>query len=136
MLRAMPIRGGSSVYGAAMQRVTGIGGFFFRARDPAGLAAWYEANLGISSTDTAWSWTQQAGPTVFAPFPTDTDYFGRLEQQTMLNFRVDDLDAMLEQLRATVDDEVAEASYGRFGHAVDPEGNRFELWQPGEIPER
>ena len=122
-----------------MQRVTGIGGFFFRARDPAGLAAWYEANLGISSTDTAWSWSQQAGPTVFAPFPTDTDYFGRLEQQTMLNFRVDDLDAMLEQLRAAgaaVDDEVAEASYGRFGHAVDPEGNRFELWQPGEIPER
>jgi predicted enzyme related to lactoylglutathione lyase len=122
-----------------MQRVTGIGGFFFRARDPAGLAAWYEANLGISSTATAWSWSQQAGPTVFAPFPTDTDYFGRLEQQTMLNFRVDDLDAMLEQLRAagaTVDDEVAEASYGRFGHAVDPEGNRFELWQPGEIPER
>ncbi len=122
-----------------MQRVTGIGGFFFRARDPAGLAAWYEANLGISSTETAWSWTQQAGPTVFAPFPTDTDYFGRLEQQTMLNFRVDDLDAMLDQLRAagaTVDDEVAEASYGRFGHAVDPEGNRFELWQPGEIPER
>ena len=122
-----------------MQRVTGIGGFFFRARDPAGLAAWYEANLGISSTDTAWSWSQQAGPTVFAPFPTDTDYFGRLEQQTMLNFRVDDLDAMLEQLRAagaTVDDEVAEASFGRFGHAVDPEGNRFELWQPGEIPER
>ena len=121
-----------------MQRVTGIGGFFFRARDPAGLAAWYEANLGISSTDTAWSWSQQAGPTVFAPFPTDTDYFGRLEQQTMLNFRVDDLDAMLEQLRAagaTVDDEVAEASFGRFGHAVDPEGNRFELWQPGEIPE-
>jgi predicted enzyme related to lactoylglutathione lyase len=122
-----------------MQRVTGIGGFFFRARDPAGLAAWYEANLGISSTETAWSWSQQAGPTVFAPFPTDTDYFGRLEQQTMLNFRVDDLDAMLDQLRAagaTVDDEVAEASYGRFGHAVDPEGNRFELWQPGEIPER
>jgi predicted enzyme related to lactoylglutathione lyase len=122
-----------------MQRVTGIGGFFFRARDPAGLAAWYEANLGISSRATAWSWSQQAGPTVFAPFPTDTDYFGRLEQQTMLNFRVDDLDAMLEQLRAagaTVDDEVAEASYGRFGHAVDPEGNRFELWQPGEIPER
>jgi predicted enzyme related to lactoylglutathione lyase len=122
-----------------MQRVTGIGGFFFRARDPAGLAAWYEANLGISSTKTAWSWTQQAGPTVFAPFPTDTDYFGRLEQQTMLNFRVDDLDAMLDQLRAagaTVDDEVTEASYGRFGHAVDPEGNRFELWQPGEIPER
>jgi predicted enzyme related to lactoylglutathione lyase len=121
-----------------MQRVTGIGGFFFRAKDPAGLAAWYEANLGIPSRDTKWSWTQQAGPTVFAPFPTDTDYFGGMEQQTMLNFRVDDLDAMLEQLRAagaTVDDEVSEASYGRFGHAVDPEGNRFELWQPTEVPE-
>ena len=128
-----------SVYGATMQRVTGIGGFFFRAKDPAGLAAWYEANLGIPSMDTKWSWTQQAGPTVFAPFPTDTDYFGGLEQQTMLNFRVDDLDAMLAQLRAagaTVDDEVSEASYGRFGHAVHPEGNRFELWQPGEVPER
>ena len=72
-----------------MQRVTGIGGFFFRAKDPAGLAAWYEANLGIPSMDTKWSWTQQAGPTVFAPFPTDTDYFGGLEQQTMLNFRVE-----------------------------------------------
>lgn len=127
------------MYGATMQRVTGIGGFFFRATDPAGLAAWYEANLGIPSMDNEWSWTQQAGPTVFAPFPTDTDRFGGLEQQTMLNFRVDDLDAMLEQLRAagaTVDDEVSEASYGRFGHAVDPEGNRFELWQPGELPER
>ena len=76
---------------------------------------------------------QEAGPTVFAPFPADTDYFGRREQQVMLNFRVTDLDAMLEQLRAagaSVDDDVVEESYGRFCHASDPEGNRFELWQP------
>jgi predicted enzyme related to lactoylglutathione lyase len=121
-----------------VERVVGIGGYFFRATDPVGLAAWYEANLGITSMATAWSWTQEAGPTVFAPFPADTDYFGGPDQQTMLNFRVPDLDAMLAQLRAggaVVDDEVSEASYGRFGHAVDPEGNRFELWEPQDVPE-
>ena len=120
-----------------MERVLGIGGFFFRARNPEVLAAWYEKHLGITSMATKWSWEQEAGPTVFAPFPSDTDYFGRMDQQTMLNFRVPNLDAMLGQLRATgvtVEDETSEAPYGRFGHATDPEGNRFELWEPWEIP--
>jgi predicted enzyme related to lactoylglutathione lyase len=115
-----------------MERVSGIGGFFFRAQDPEALGAWYEQNLGISVTSPA-PWVQEAGMTVFAPFPADTDYFGRREQQVMLNFRVPDLDAMLAQLRAagaTVEDDVIDESYGRFGYAVDPEGNRFELWQP------
>ncbi len=70
---------------------------------------------------------------MFAPFEADTEYFGRMDQQTMLNFRVNDLDAMLAQLRAVgalVEDKVVEESYGRFGYATDPEGNRFELWQP------
>ena len=122
----------------SMERVLGIGGYFFRAKDPEALAAWYETSLGITSMSTSWSWEQEAGLTVFAPFPADTDYFGRSDQQTMLNFRVADLDAMLTQLReagASVEDEISEASFGRFGHAVDPEGNRFELWQPSEMPE-
>jgi predicted enzyme related to lactoylglutathione lyase len=86
---------------------------------------------------TRWSWDQEAGPTVFTPFPSDTDYFGRDDQQVMLNFRVADLDAMLAQLRAsgaTVHGDVIEESYGRFAHASDPEGNRFELWQQLETP--
>jgi predicted enzyme related to lactoylglutathione lyase len=121
-----------------VERALGIGGFFFRSADPEGLAVWYETNLGITSMESGWSWNQEAGPTVFAPFPADTGYFGRSEQQTMLNFRVSNLDAMLTQLRAggaLVDDEISEASYGRFGHATDPEGNRFELWEAWEIPE-
>ena len=121
-----------------MERVSGIGGLFFRAKDPEALAAWYESSLGIASMQSRWSWEQEAGPTVFAPFPADTYYFGRSDQQTMLNFRVADLDAMLAQLRAAgavVEDEIAEASYGRFAHASDPEGNRFELWEPADVPE-
>ncbi len=121
-----------------MERAVGIGGYFFRADDPEALAAWYEVNLGISSMASGGSWEQEAGPTVFAPFPADTEYFGRRDQQTMLNFRVTNLDSMLAQLRAagaSVEDETAEASFGRFGHAVDPEGNRFELWEPWEIDE-
>jgi glyoxylase I family protein len=117
----------------SLEKVEGIGGYFFRAKDPLGLARWYEANLGISvypATDE-W-WMQQGGPTVLAPFEQDTEYFGRADQQAMVNFRVRDLDAMLAQLRAAgarVSDEIQEASYGRFGWATDPEGNRFELWQ-------
>lgn len=120
-----------------MERVLGIGGYFFRAKDPDALAAWYEANLGITGVASGRPWEQEAGMTVFAPFAADTDYFGRMDQQTMLNFRVASLEAMLAQLRAAgvvVEDEIIDESYGRFGYAVDPEGNRFELWEPLEPP--
>jgi glyoxylase I family protein len=118
-----------------MERVTGIGGMFFRARDPDALARWYAEHLGIDNQleggDTIW-W-QERGPTVFAPFPADTDYFGRPEQAWMLNLRVRDLDVMVAQLRAAgvrIDSQETEEGAGRFAWLVDPEGNRIELWEP------
>jgi catechol 2,3-dioxygenase-like lactoylglutathione lyase family enzyme len=82
-----------------MQRVLGIGGYFIRAADPAALNAWYRDSLGLDADENG-LWRQAVGPTVFATFESETDYFGSRAQQTMLNFRVRDLDAMLEQLRA------------------------------------
>ena len=121
-----------------VEKATGIGGVFFRARDPEALAAWYHDHLGID-TEEGKPWEQQGGLTVFAPFDEATDYFGRREQQWMLNFRVRDLDAMLDQLRGA-DVPVDEAievmdGIGRFGWATDPEGNRFELWEPATTNE-
>ncbi|MGH2428543.1 MAG: VOC family protein [Candidatus Limnocylindria bacterium] len=119
-----------------MERVTGIGGAFLRAKDPPGLSRWYWEHLGINpmAEESDETWWQEEGPTVFAPFDVDTDYFGRPEQQWMLNFRVRDLDAMLTQLRGAgvaVDDQLETMEgVGRFGWATDPEGNRFELWEP------
>ena len=119
-----------------MERVTGIGGAFFRSKDPDALARWYAEHLGISpmSSEHEEVWWQDEGPTVWAPFPMDTDYFGRSGQTWMINFRVRDLDAMLQQLRAAgvnVDDDLQVLEgIGRFGWATDPEGNRFELWEP------
>jgi predicted enzyme related to lactoylglutathione lyase len=116
-----------------MERVDGIGGYFLRASDPAALGAWYRDCLGLD-TDENGLWHQAAGPTVLATFGPDTDYFGSRAQQTMLNFRVDDLDAMLAQLRAKGADVVPGTQdmegVGRFGWVIDPEGNRIELWQP------
>ena len=116
-----------------MERVTGIGGYFMRAADPAALGAWYRDCLGLDADENG-LWRQEAGPMVFATFESGADYFGSRAQQTMLNFRVRDLDAMLAQLRAKgalVDAEAQEMEgVGRFGWVTDPEGNRVELWQP------
>jgi len=116
-----------------MERVAGIGGYFLRAEDPAALSEWYRDCLGLS-VDEYGLWNQPAGPTVFSTFDADTDYFGSRTQQTMLNFRVDDLDAMLEQLRSKGADVAEETQdmegVGRFGWVTDPEGNRIELWEP------
>ena len=120
-----------------MERVTGIGGVFFRSSDPEGLAAWYEQHLGVTSgLQGDATWQQEAGPTVWVPFPQSTDYFGRPEQQVMLNFRVRDLDAMLAQLMdAGVQPEgdvQEQAGVGRFAHVRDPAGTRLELWEPAD----
>ncbi len=119
-----------------MQRVTGIGGLFFRANNPTALAQWYQEHLGIDLTPTDYNqkpWIQEAGPTVFAPFPQDTEYFGDTKKVWMINFRVSDLDAMVKQLRAAnIDVSVDQEKYpnGRFARLHDPEGNPIELWEP------
>jgi catechol 2,3-dioxygenase-like lactoylglutathione lyase family enzyme len=118
--------------GGAREHVVGIGGVFFRSRDPQGLAAWYEQHLGVPSGNEPWQ--QEAGPTVWAPFPRDSEYLGGPEQHVMINFRVRNLDAMLAQLHEAgvdPDDEVVEeAGIGRFAHVRDPAGTRIELWEP------
>ena len=118
-----------------MEKATGVGGVFIKSKDPNALARWYREALGIDtySEEQDGVWRQEAGPTVWSPFPQDTEYFGRPDQSFMVNFRVRDLDAMLTQLRAAgveVIDAVEESEAGRFGWAVDPEGTRFELWEP------
>jgi predicted enzyme related to lactoylglutathione lyase len=122
---------------SAMERVGGIGGFFFRAKDPKALAKWYEENLGVAPVPTSYNgpaWRTEAGTTVFAPFPKDTSYFGDPNQQWMINFRVRDLDKMAAQLKTngiTVEIDAEVYPNGRFASLHDPEGNPIQLWQPG-----
>jgi predicted enzyme related to lactoylglutathione lyase len=118
-----------------MERVAGIGGVFLRGRDPDALRQWYAQHLGIELEEHGSAiFSARAGDqTVWSIFSSDTEYFGRRDQQCMVDFRVDDLDRMLDQLRASganVDERVEDYEYGRFGWATDPEGNRFELWEP------
>jgi len=120
-----------------MERVVGIGGVFFKAKDPAALASWYRDHLGIElepggGAVAVFRWSE-SGTTTWSAFPEDTRYFGRPESRAMINYRVAHLDRMLEQLRAAgvpVDDHVEDSEFGRFGWATDPGGNRFELWEP------
>jgi catechol 2,3-dioxygenase-like lactoylglutathione lyase family enzyme len=122
--------------------VLGIGGLFFRAKDPDGLAAWYREHLGIGAGCAAegtgdpdeWSWKVEGGPVVFAPFKEATDYFAA-DKQWMLNLRVRDLDGLLEQLNAAGIDILTKPEWndpqvGQFARIHDPEGNAIELWEP------
>jgi predicted enzyme related to lactoylglutathione lyase len=121
-----------------MEKVIGIGGVFFRARDPAALSVWYEKHLGITPAPATYdepSWRQNAGATVFAPFPESTEYFGAANQVWMVNFRVENLDRMVAQLQAAgVETKVDPNQYpnGRFARLHDLEGNPIELWEPSE----
>jgi glyoxylase I family protein len=122
--------------GRGMEKVAGIGGLFFRAHDPESLGRWYHEHLGIALTPTSENspvWEQEAGQTVFSPFPETSKYFGDPQKVWMVNFRVHDLDKMVAQLRtAGIEVKVDAQTYpnGRFGRLHDPEGNPIELWQP------
>ena len=115
--------------GTEMEKVSGIGGFFFRSKDTKALALWYEQHLGIDKP----AWEQEAGATAFAPFPETSNYFGDANKSWMLNFRVRDIDKMAAQLEAAgiaVKIDPQSNPYGRFARLHDPEGNPIELWQP------
>ncbi len=124
-----------------MKRVTGIGGIFFKARDPEALYAWYEKHLGFRRN----SQTQavvfearddqgRAAPTLWSLFPRTTKYFAPSEAAFMLNYRVDDLDSVITALRAEGVEILGreDYDYGRFAWIMDPEGNRIELWEPAK----
>ena len=122
-----------------IEHVTGIGGVFFKAKDPKGMAAWYRKNLGIQSrngyTDFTWrdkDHPDQIGHTTWAIFPTNTAYFAPSSSALMINYRVANMERMLEQLRSSgvKIEKVEDSDYGRFAWIMDPEGNRVELWEP------
>jgi len=125
-----------------MARVTGIGGVFLRSPDSKAMAKWYAEHLGITLADfngTAFMWSDEVpagtGMTAWSAFPADTSYLGEATQQFMVNYRVDDLDALLAELAAKgvwIDPKRDEQSYGKFAWIKDCDGNRVELWQPLE----
>lgn len=124
-----------------MNRVTGIGGIFFHAKNPVSLREWYRKHLGIDVQDwggTAFTWSDAAGnpvkgTTIWSVGAADSDGFGPSRSNFMINYRVEDLSALLQDLRdegCQVLDKTDESEYGKFGWVIDPEGNKVELWQP------
>ena len=122
-----------------MAKVTGVGGVFIRSKDPKALAAWYAEHLGIVLDDyggATLKWDEVpagTGMTAWSAFPDDTTYFGDGRQSVMINYLVDDLDALLAKLSAAgvwIDPKRQDESYGRFAWIKDLDGNRLELWQP------
>lgn len=121
-----------------MKRVTGIGGIFFKAADPKALSAWYRDHLGLDVSQwggSVFKWggdNSPEGMTIWSPFAQDTDYIAPSSSSFMINFRVDDLDALLDALRSegcNVLGKTETSEQGKFGWVMDPEGNKVELWQ-------
>ena len=146
-IRARPLWGMAARMRRA--RVTGIGGIFFKAKDPKALVEWYRRHLGIRIEDTVALFTWRSGRdgrvqghTVWSIFPADTKYFGEGRASFMINYRVKDLDGVLAALRnagVETDRKVEASEHGRFAWITDPEGNRIELWEPPKVyraPER
>ncbi len=123
-----------------MKKVTGLGGIFFKCNDPKGMNDWYAKNLGLPVNEwgTMFDWLDaddpsKKGTTVWTTFPADTKYFNPSEKPFMINYRVENMAALVDELKknnVTVVDEIAEYEYGKFVHILDPEGNIIELWEP------
>ncbi|MCJ8211370.1 VOC family protein [Mucilaginibacter sp. RS28] len=125
-----------------MKKVTGLGGIFFKCKDPKSMNDWYAQNLGLPTSDYGanFEWLHaddpsKKGTTVWTTFPDTTKYFNPSEKPFMINYRVEDLAALVEELKSnnvTIVDEIAVYDYGKFVHILDPEGNIIELWEPTE----
>jgi predicted enzyme related to lactoylglutathione lyase len=127
----------------SIKKVTGIGGIFFKCKDPGKMREWYQKNLGLNTNKygTVFEWHQGAdstkkGFTQWSPFNEKTKYFEPSTKDFMINYRVENLEALIEQLRkdsVTIVDKVETADYGKFIHIMDIEGNKIELWEPNDI---
>ncbi|MFD2147475.1 VOC family protein [Mucilaginibacter antarcticus] len=123
-----------------MKKVTGLGGIFFKAKDAAAMNDWYAQHLGlpVSQYGTVFEWRDAEDPekkasTVWSPFAEDTKYFEPSTKDFMINYRVENLEALVEELKTagvTITDEIKTYDYGKFVHILDPEGNAIELWEP------
>ncbi len=128
-----------------MKKVTGLGGVFFKSDNPQAMNEWYAKNLGLTTSayGTTFEWREaddpsKKGSTSWCAFPQDTKYFNPSVKQFMINYRVDNIVALVEELKkdgVTIIDEISEYDYGKFVHILDPEGNIIELWEPKDEPE-
>ncbi|MFC4209563.1 VOC family protein [Pedobacter lithocola] len=123
-----------------MKKVTGIGGIFFKCKDPKAINAWYKLHLGFETTPygTSFEWrdaedSTKKGITQWNPFPQDTKYFAPSQKDFMINYRVENLEQLVESLKkenVTIVDKIESFDYGKFVHILDPEGNKIQLWEP------
>lgn len=126
-----------------MKKVTGIGGIFFKSKDPQKMRDWYKANLGINTNQygAVFEWYQGADSTkkgfsTWSLFKEDSKYFEPSKKDFMINYRVENLEALVDSLKiagVTIVDEIQSFDYGKFVHILDPEGNNIELWEPNDI---
>lgn len=122
-----------------MKRVTGLGGIFFKSKDPDQMKEWYDKHLGIPNEKygTSFEWrhaddANKKGTTVWSPFKADTKYFEPSQSSFMINYRVENLERLVEELKkegVTIIGEIQSYDYGKFAHIMDPEGNKIELWE-------
>lgn len=123
-----------------MKKVTGIGGIFFKCADPKKMNEWYARNLGlpVEKYGTMFQARDMDDPektvfTIWSPFPDNTKYFEPSQRDFMINYRVENIEALVEELKnagVTITDELTDSEYGKFVHILDPEGNKIELWEP------